>query len=394
VLTRSIASALVLALATIAWPAKSLAKPDHWHAAALGGGELQLTPNVTGHGWASFDSTGQGIVGNGDLHLFYNTTKLHAGIERLSFANGKLAFFGFVEGEAVISQLLNDYFQNGLRITEQGFKSSYILANAKLQWYPGKHQTIELIAAARYWWFSPRSVTSDSYILPLNTWVFEPRLGYNYWNIDVPAYEWEAHRIFPRVKGFAIGFDGGFDVRSDVRVWGCVDAATGCTGFGRNDPGKVLYNVSQWLRAGWQLGPLVRLQLEEWGNYGWRQDDITRRRMGGVNPYVIPVPGLPWTGLISERLVAGLLGLHLKAKESSQHEFGVLVGGGAFNDVNRVGALSTYGGAGGVSLHGDLRFGPTGRYQVNIRVSYGFPAVWLYNAPYFAGLLAFGARLF
>jgi len=378
---------LVVACAVIAWPVEGRAEPEHWHAAALGGGELTWNPGqLTGHGWASFDSVGQGIVGNGDLHLFYNTTKAHAGIERLSFADGKLAFFSFLEGEAVISQLLVDYFQNGLRISEYGFKASYILLNTKLQWYPGHHQTIEIIASARHWWFGERSSTSLPNGLPPNTWVFEPRIGYNYWNIDVPSYEWDAHRIFPRIEGFAIGIDGGFDVRSNVRLWGAND--------GRNDPGKLIYNVSQWIRAGWQVAPLVRLQLEEWGNYGWKQDDITRRRVGGMNPYVVQVPGLPWTGLISERLVAAVLGLHLKAKESSQHEFGVLVGGGAFNDVNRVGALNTYGGAGGVTLHGDLRFGPTGRYQLNIRGSYGFPVSWLYDEPYFAGLVAFGVRLF
>lgn len=366
--------------------ATTVAQPESWHAAALGGGELTLGPQLTGHGWASFDSVGEGIVGNGNLRLFYNTTKLHAGIERLTFADGKLAFFGFVEGEAVISQLLNDYFERGRRISERGFKASYLLLDTKLQWYPGDHQTLELIVAARHWWFGPRDNTSDAYALPPDTWVFEPRIGYNFWKIDVPAHEWEAHRIFPRIEGIAVGITGGFDLRSDVRPWGLDD--------GRNDPGKVQYSVSQWLRAGWRLGPLVRLQLDEWGNYGWRQDDITRRRIGGVNPYVIPVPGLPWTGLISERLLAAQLGLHLKVKESSQHELGLLVGGGAFNDVTRTGDLNAYGGAGGVSLHGDLRFGPTGRYQVNIRVSYGFPTPWLLEPPYFAGLLAFGARIF
>ena len=377
--------AAVAAILAMLCCSHSMAEPKHWHGAALGGGELNFTPQLTGHGWASFDSVGEGIIGGGNLRLYYNTTKLHVGIERLSFADGKLAFFGFIEGEAVISQLLNDYFQNGQRIKELGFKASYLLVAPKLQWYPGKHQTLELILAARRWWFGPRAETSLPNGLPPNTWVFEPRIGYNYWNIDLPGYEWEAHRIFPRIEGIAVGITGGLDVRSDVRPWGVAD--------GRNDPGKVMYNVSQWLRAGWQVAPLVRLQLDEWGNYGWRQDDITRRRMGGVNPYVIPVPGLPWTGLISERLLAGQLGLHLKAKESSQHEFGLLLGGGTFNDVNRVGALRTYGGAGGLSLLGDLRFGPTGRYQVNIRASWGFPTVWLFDQPYFAGLLAFGARI-
>jgi len=388
-LCRGMFTGIVAAVVVTAWPMITIAEPEHWHAAALGGGELNLAPQLgrqlTGHGWASFDSLGEGIIGNGDLHLFYNTTKLHAGIERLSFAEGKLAFFAFAEGEAVISQLLNDYFQQGQRIDQYGFKASYALVHTKLQWYPGKHQTIEVLVPVRYWWFADRSATAG-YVLPANTWVFEPRIGYNYWNIDVPAEEWEAHRVFPRIKGVAFAVDGGLDVRSDSRPWGIDD--------GRNDPGKVIYSVNQSLRAGWQLGSLVRLQLQEWGHYGWKQDDLTRLRIGGASPYVIPVPGLPWPGLISERLLAGQLGLHLKAKASSQHEFGLLVAGGAFNDVFRVGALNTYGGAGGLALFGDLRFGPTGRYQVDIRLSYGFPVSWLLDPPYLSGLLAFGARIF
>ncbi|MGB8331856.1 MAG: hypothetical protein WCE62_17145 [Polyangiales bacterium] len=384
------AVAFLAPITVTVWASSSMAAPETWHAAALGGGELNFVPllnqQVTGHGWASFDSIGEGVVGGGNLHLFWNTTKLHAAIERLTFAHDKLAFFAFVEGEAVISQLLNDYFQQGRRITEYGIKASYALASTKLQWYPGKHQTLEVIASARYWWFGDRSFTSSDFVLPPNTWVFEPRIGYNYWNIDAPAEEWQAHRVFPRVQGVAVGIDAGVDRRSHAQPWGIPD--------GRNDPGKAIFGVSQWLRAGWKIGSLVRLQLDEWGNYGWRQDDITRRRIGGVSPYVIPVPGLPWTGLICERLLSGQLGLHLKAKASSQHEFGLLVGGGTFNDVLRVGALNTYGGAGGLSVFGDLRFGPTGRYQVDVRVSWGFPVSWLPNGPYLAGLLSFGARIF
>lgn len=380
---------LAMLVATIA-PRTGRAAPERWHAAALGGGEINFAPRLDnqlgGHGWVGFDSVGQGIIGGGDLRLFYNTTKVHVGIERIRFADDKLAFFAFLEGEAFISQLLNDYFKQGRRIGEYGIEASYVLLHTKLQYYPGKHQTIELLAPVRYWWFGDRNATSESFALPANTWVFEPRIGYNFWKIDVPSEEWESHRIFPRVQGIAVGIDGGLDVRSDSRPWGIPD--------GRNDPGKVIYSVAQWLRAGWQLGRFVRLQLDQWGHYGWRQDDITRRRIGGASPYVIPVPGLPWPGLISERLFAGQLGVHLKAKESSQHEFGILVAGGAFNDITRVGALNTYGGAGGLALFGDLRFGPTGRYQLDIRGSWGFPASWLLDPPYVSVLVGFGARIF
>jgi hypothetical protein len=389
-LMRRLAAAIGLALMGGALgPSAAGAEPENWHASALGGGEFNFAPGLdnqlTGHGWASFDSVGKGIVGGGDLRLFYNTTKLHVGIERLSFAKDKLAFFAFLEGEALISQLLNDYFKQGVRIDEFGIRASYALLSTKLQWYPGKHQTIEVIASARRWWFGDRSATSG-FALPANTWVFEPRIGYNFWKIDSPSREWESHRVFQRVTGIAVGIDLGLDVRSDARTWGLAD--------GRNEPGKVMYSVAQWLRGGWTLGRFVRLQLDQWGNYGWRQDDITRRRIGGASPYVIPAPGLPWPALISERLFAGQLGVHLKAKESSQHEFGLLVAGGAFNDVTRVGALNTYGGAGGLTLFGDLRFGPTGRYQLDIRGSWGFPVSWLGDSQYVSLMAGFGVRIF
>jgi hypothetical protein len=155
-------AALVVVIAMLvasAAPRVASAEPEKWHAAALGGGELNFAPQLddqlnghgqlSGHGWAGFDSVGEGIVGGGNLRLFYNTTKLHAGIERVTFANGKLAFFAFLEGEAVISQLLNDYFQRGRRVSEYSIKASYAMLHTKLQWYPGKHQTIEILAPVR-----------------------------------------------------------------------------------------------------------------------------------------------------------------------------------------------------------------------------------------------------
>jgi hypothetical protein len=367
------------------WPS-SEARAQEWGGAVAGGGEFNFAPAPTGHGWGLFDVLGSGVVGNGNLRLHYNTTKLHVGIERLSFAKNKMAFFAFAEAEAILSQLLRDYFKRGQRIREFGFNASYALLNAKLQWYPGTYQTLEVVLRGRYWWFATNGRTAPTVVLPPDTWVFEPRIGYVFWKIDAAAREWEAHRLFPRVRGVALGLSGGVDVRSRVQPWG--------VGDGRNDPRRAIYTVRQWLRAGWQLVPRMRLQLDQWGSYGWFEDDITRNRVGGVNPYVVPIPGLPWTGLISERLFSAQLGVHIKATDASRHEFGVLLGGGAFNDVTRDGAIDTYGGAGGVSLFGDLRFGERDRFQLHARCSWGFPVVWLLDGPYLAGLLSFGARVF
>lgn len=198
----------------LAAPVGAWAESETWDGFAIGGGELNFAPGIdnqlTGHGWVGFDTVGLGIVGRGDLRVFWNTTKLHVGVERISFAKDKLAFFAFVEGEALISQLLNDYFVRGRRISEFGI---------------------------------------------------EARIGCNYWKIDVPSEEWEGHRVFPRITGIAVGLHLGLDLRSDVRPWGLV-------GDGHNDPGKVIYVISQRLRGGWKLGRFVWLQLDQWGNYG------------------------------------------------------------------------------------------------------------------------------
>lgn len=375
----------VLALSCFASSASADDAPE-WDGVVAAGAEFNVSPEFVGHGWVLLDARGRGVVGNGDLVLYYNTTKVHVGIDRLAFANGKLAFFAFAEAEALLSQLLTDYFQRGRRIFEFGFNASYTLLSTKLQWYPGKYQTLEVLAQARYWWFQTNSRTSDIVVLPPNTFVFEPRIGYVFWKVDASSREWEAHRLYPRIRGVAVGVSGGVDVRAKTAAWG--------VGDGRNTANRAIYTVRQWLHSGWQFVPLARIQVDQWGSYGWNEDDITRNRIGGVNPYVIPVPGLPWSGLISERLFSAQLGFHIRAKESSPHEFGVLVGGGAFNDVTRENALDTYGGTGGVALFGDLRFGPEERWQLHTRLSYGFPVAWLLDGPYLAGLLAFGARAF
>ena len=362
------------------------ARADDWDGTVAAGGELTFTPAGSGHGWGLLDVTGRGVVGKGDLHLYYNTTKFHVGVQRLTFARDKLAFFAFLETELILSQLLRDYFKRGQQIRELGFNASYTLLNTKLQWYPGNYQTLEVVLSGRYWWFDGNPRTAPGYRLPPNTWVFEPRIGYVFWKVDAPSKEWEAHRLFPRIRGIALGLRGGVDVRSRIAAWGLSD--------GRNDPRRAIFTVRQWLRAGWQLVPRARLQVDQWASYGWHEDDITRNRVGGVNPYVIPVPGLPWTGLISERLVSAQVGVHIKVSESAPHELGVLIGGGAFNDVTRDGAIGTYGGAGGLSIFGDLRFGEDDRWQLHTRLSWGFPVAWLLDGPYLAALVGVGARAF
>ncbi|MGB5350181.1 MAG: hypothetical protein WBN10_11310, partial [Polyangiales bacterium] len=69
----------LVAMVALGTPTAGRAEPKKWHAGVLGGGEFNFAPNLdnqlSGHGWAGFDSVGEGIVGGGNLRLFYNTTK-------------------------------------------------------------------------------------------------------------------------------------------------------------------------------------------------------------------------------------------------------------------------------------------------------------------------------
>ncbi len=360
----------------------STAQAD-WSGAAAGGADYELNPKIQGHGWLLFDALGQDAIGKGDLRLNYNTETLHIAIERLPMGTDKVEFNLAVRGELILAGILPDYYKQGARIGGFGFNASYVQLIPKWQWHFANNQTLEAELGVRRWFFGRKGGTAAAVVLPPDAWVFEPRIGYIFWKVRSSAEEWQAHRIFPRIEGTAFGVNGALDVRSNTRGWG--------SGDGRNTPDDLIWGVYQWLRAGWQVSTPVRIQLAEWGAWGWGQDDLTRYRIGGMNPYVIPVPGLPWPALLSERLLMGQLALHLRPSKKAAHELGLYVAGGALNDVKRTGDLNSFGGVGGLALFGDLRFG---RVQVDVRLGWAFPVSWLVGGPYLSALGTVGVELF
>jgi hypothetical protein len=114
-------------------------------------------------------------------------------------------------------------------------------------------------------------------------------------------------------------------------------------------------------------------------------------RVGGMNPYVVIVPGLPWSATISGRLAIAQLSGHVKVKKSKPQELGVLVSGGAINDPRRQGLLNDYGGIGGLALFTDLRWG---RWQVYARVGWAVPTQWLLDNPHLSAFAGLGVEAF
>ncbi|MFW5921289.1 MAG: hypothetical protein ACOCUS_05560 [Polyangiales bacterium] len=360
---------------------------DRWTGVVAGGGELWTGPETFGHGFALFDVTGHDIAG-GRLHMFYNTDTAQVGLEGVQLADGKLELAAALRGQVAFAGLLMDYYQRGLLVDERGFFASYGQLWARAKWHFAPYNTLELLVSGRRWFFRRRGDTDEMLVLPPEAWVFEPRLGYTYWRIDAPDREWEAHRLFPRVTGIGFGLWGELHLRSSTRAWG---APVGGGLDPRNDPDEVILMARQWLRAGLSLGTRVRLQLEQHAGWGEGEDDLTRSRAGGMNPYVVPIPGLPWAALLSERFVAASGGIHVALDDEGRHEIGGLLAGGAFNDVRRTGALDDYGGAGGVALTADPGFGA---WQLYARIGYALPAAWQADPPHFAGFATVGVPVF
>ena len=369
----------LIVLALLLVPSTALA--EGWTGSVGGGYDFALAPETNGFGFVLFEAIGKEKVGKGDVRLLYNTDTIHLEIERLPMGEN-FEFSVALRGELALAGVLFQYYEQGLRRSGLGFYASYVVLLPKFQWHVGNNHTLELLTNVRHWFFNTNN-TDPSYVLPVNTWVFEPRLGYIYWNIDSPALEYRASRLFPRIEGIAFGASAGVDVRSSIREWGFGD--------GRNDPQRAIWTLNQWARAGWQTNDRFRLELQETFNWGWFQDDITRLRVGGKNPYVVIIPGLPWSANLSERLLIGQLSGHIRPKAGKPQELGVLLSGGFINDPRRQGLLEDYGGIGGVALFTDLRWG---RWQVYGRLGYAFPSRWLLNPPAFSAFVGLGVDAF
>lgn len=374
---------LALTLALLALAPEAAAQG--WRFGAAFAADAWLSPEADGQAIALFDARNRGLVAGGDLHLLYNTDTLQVSVEDVPLGATGLRFGAAVRGEALIAGVLINHFVRGRDEPARGFFASYVLATASLKWLAAEHHAVEVAATGRRWFFGPDDdPVAVQGTLPGVGWVFEPRLRYTFWRLSAGAREWGAEVLFPRVTGVAAGVELGLDLRDDTAAWG---QAAG-SGRRRNEPGAVTLTARQWLRAGVQLTPRVRVQVEEFASWGEGEDDLTRVRAGGMNPYVVAIPGLPWPALLCERLVAGQLSVHVRPSLARGHELGVAVAGGAFNDVRRAGALADFDGAGGAALFGDLRFG---RWQVYARAGYAFPVAWLDGGPHVSAFAGVGA---
>lgn len=307
---------------------------------AYAGGEFWNADEVKGHGIVMIRGTHRANKQTYIAELNTDTLTLRAE------HTDDWSFGLQARGELFIAGLLSDYFVGGIHIPERAFQASYLEGKVDAKTNFGKHWVYGS-TGVRQWFFGRTDSTSDALILPDNALAFEQRLNWTYWKIAADPSWHEAHRVArKRIRGFAMGAELGLDVRTDAPAWGAAEDP-------RNTPENLIVTVRQWAAFGFDFTPIARLQLRQWAGVGQGEDDLTRTRLGGMNAYVVPIPGVPWAGFLSSRYVAGEFSQSFRL--GTDIELGYTGNAALIEDPYRTGDFDQFGTLLGTSLFVDWR---------------------------------------
>ena len=367
-------------------PHDAQAQPT-WSLEGATAGEVNVAPELTGHG-ILLAQAARGVgpdAAGAQLVLTYNTDTLDVTLRRWSLAPGLRVSAG-LRGEALIAGLLTDYFQAGLRDPSRGFWASYLQAHGDVQFDLAPRHVMELGLRLRRYFFRRSGETSDAFVLPENALHTRVHAAYVYWGAENDSREWQAHRLFPRVEGIVFRLEGALLVRNASSPWGLPDPD-----HRDNDVERAAATIRAHLVGAGRWGPL-RLAAELRGAYGAGHDDVTRDRLGGLNPYVVRVPGLPWASLISARYLFAEVRAGAIFGDAEAHEVGGLFAAGGLQDPGREGS-DELGTAAGVAAYADLRFGERQQVQLHLQLGYAFPQPWLADDLHLSGFAGVGLKL-
>ncbi len=347
-------------------------EPRNWFAGV--GADVWLGGATGGHGYTQLQWRWYGLSDSGRLDLVWLTDTLEVRASQLELSE-YFHLDASLKGQYPFGRLLPDYYREGRRQPAREFYAGYLRADVTLEVSDGQRHFLKLSARGRKWWFQRVDRTGANLTLPDDPWVFEPRLSYTYWHVERDRSQWQPHHPFPRTRGVAFGASIGADWRTETDEWGArtrpfspLDA--------RNEPDAPIITARQWFELGWPRSTPFYVHWTERAAWGQHEDDLTRRRLGGLNPWVVPIAGLPWGSLVSGRYVTSQFGLRWAGW--NDHELGIFVDGGAVADIRRTGDLDDFGPAAGAGMLADLRFGP---WKVDTRLGWAYPFSWLEARP-------------
>ena len=271
-------SALLLVSALVFGTARpSSARGEGWEWHGAGGGQIDADP----HGVADVG------VRRGPFSIQLFTDTLEVRYEP-QLPHGR--YFVAARGEALAAGLLISPWTNGAPDPGRALFASYVgLTGGYVRYLPASFYA-GAAASERLYFFSARSGTT----------------------VPVPD-------TTPLLS--ADGMVGRYT--EDLHIW----ARAGLDLQGTSpSPHAAVEAVYAPVAEGAKLAPIIELRA----GWGWKQTDLTRTRLGGLNPYVVPLAGAAWAEWWVERYAAGRAGLLLRTRYT---EIGAAVDAAAFNDT-------------------------------------------------------------
>lgn len=376
-------SLLLLALVVL-WPATAVAG-DRF-VLASGYEQWVVEDTSRGHGYVVAGWLRDELPREGRLSLVLNTETLTFRYEGLRFREGRVELGMLARAELGFAGLLPDYYERGRFVEGRGFWASYGELRGWVKWFPAHYQVLEMELGGRQYAFGRMGRTSERLVLPPDVLIIDPAVSWSYWRLENDAAWRDPHRFFPRLEGVMIRLRAGVELRSVARPWGSLreDRIVPLEGAdARNAPQVVAPNLRLDAMAGTVVGEHLRLQGELSAGYMWGADDITRARVGGLNPFSVRVPGYAWAGYLADGWsvlrgeVRGIVG---------GSELGVAAVVGGLEDPERV-ASERWGMVSGLEALADIR---AGAWQVDVRVGASPPLASYRARWWFSSFLALG----
>ncbi len=330
-----------------------------------------------GHGAILLGGRLDGLPRDARLELEFNTDTLSVGVENFRLNDDWWAG-ARLSGEYLFAGLLTDYHQRGEFIEGRGISASYFGGTAHVTTRREDHLFVRFEWTARRHFFDELETTGANVVLPPTTTIHSPRMRLTWWDFDYDPSHDEWHRPLRRYSGVGFGLAFGVDHRDVARRWGDLRN-------GRNTPSRNSGVAEQWFRIGVPFARHWRFEFVQESGIHTSPDDITRRRIGGMNPYVLPVAGAPWASHLADQWVGASAKQRVAVHRTV--ELGVRADAAWLNDRDRTGE-SAFGGLYGVAAEIDWR--PQDVWQVDGRLGWSLPTDAWASEPHLGVYLGVG----
>jgi hypothetical protein len=240
----------------------------------------------------------------------------------------------WARAEGLLAGVNTQWMQDGVNRWERGFTASYAQVGFRASQTAARVFTVETELAFRGWLFTPLPLLSAPGATPTPLLVAEPRV-----RLKFDGRRPDAHGL-----GLFTGVAGWLETGVDARL--------GTRPFGEGTRNRLPWNaLPRRVQGRGFLGAHTGrwwLQARAEAALGVDEDDLSRTRVGGLNPYTVNMPGAAWGEFLCERFIA----THVEAGLTTLPWLytGLSVHAAAINDPHRTGELSSVGILRGVAL--------------------------------------------